>query len=141
MLPHKRHVAETILPRCGGYLRDEPATYASAVTERGVPIAYAGAAVATAESSEAEKEAEPDPPRLSPSTVWRWIGSLAGLWEKLKARWERRQIEADRADLSPWRIASRKYRSEERLRELVDCGRVLDVLRNVTDFGSMALGP
>jgi hypothetical protein len=97
--------------------------------------------VATAESSEAAKEAEEEAPKLRPSLVWRWIGSLAGLWPRLKSRWERRQIEADRADLSPWRISPRKYRSQARRQELVDCLRVLEVLRKTTDFESMALGP
>ncbi len=141
VLPHKRHLTETMLPVCEGYLRAEEATYASAVTERGVTIVHAGTVVATAESSEEAKEAEKGAPQLRPSTAWWWMRSLAELWKRLKPRWERRQMEADRADLSAWRIAPRKYRSEERCQELVDCGRVLDVLRNVTDFETLGLSP
>jgi hypothetical protein len=142
VLPHKRYlVTETILPLCERYVQDGEATYRTTVKERGLPIVHAGIIVASAESSEATKEAEKAAPELRLSTVWQWIGSLAGLWEKLKPRWERRQIEGDRADLSAWQVSARKHRSERRLQELVDCGRVLDVLRNVTDFETLGLSP
>lgn len=141
MLPHKRYLlVETILPLCEDYLRDDAATYREVVKERGVAIVHARP-VATAGASEAAKRREKAAPLLSPSTVWWWIGSLAGLWEKLKPRWERRQIEADRADLSAWQVAERKYRSPKRRQELVDCGRVLAVLRNITDFETLGLSP
>lgn len=141
VMPYLRYLAGTVQELCEQYLRDEKATYAKVVTKRGVAIVHAGTKVAAAGASEAAKRAEKPAPRLCPSQVWRWIGSQAWLWLMLKPRWERRQIEADRADLSPWQIAPRKYRSLQRREELIDCGRVLEVLRKTTDFASMALGP
>jgi hypothetical protein len=141
VLPHKQYEAKTILPTVERYLRESEASYADVVEENGLPIVHAGTAVATEDSSEAEKEAEGNAAQLQPTTAWWWIRTLAALWASLKPRWERRQIAADGADLSAWQIAPRKYRSQSRKQELIDCGRVAAVLRNTTDFASLGLSP
>lgn len=141
VLPHKQYEAKTILSTVERYLPEPEVSYAEVVKENGLPIVHAGTAVATEDSSEEAKEAEDEAPHLSPSTPWRWIRTLAALWASLKPRWERRQIAADGADLSAWQIAPRKYRSQSRMQELVDCGRVVAVLRNTTDFASLGLSP
>lgn len=139
LLPYKRHLTEVILPLCGRYRHDERTTYRKVVKENGVPIVHAGA-VATADAPEAAKEAERIPV-LAFSTVWRWIVTLAGFWPKLRRRGEQRQQAAKRMDLSLWRVAPWKYRSEVRRQELIDSGLALELVRNTPDFATLGCGP
>jgi len=139
LLPYKRHLTEVILPLCGRYRHDERTTYRKVVRENGVPIVHAGA-VATADATEEDKETE-QIPVLSPSTVWRWIVTLAGFWTKLRRRGEQRLQKMERVDLRQWRVAPWKYRSEVRRQNLIDSGLPLELLRNTPDFATLGRGP
>lgn len=111
-LPFKRYPAPFVLERCAGHASDKARTYREGVLEAGMPVSHADA--------DAGME-------LSPSTLWRWMETLAGL-----AAAEHRMLDLIRQQdpstllfraLAAVRIRPGKYRSEGRRQVLAQCWR------------------
>ena len=146
VLPRKQYLPVSLVGLCERYVQEPAATYRQVACSAGPlkkqPIFYAGG-VAGKESSERQKALE-QPRVLAHSTLWQWIGFLAALWERVRPRHERRQITADQFDLSPWRIAPHKYRSEERRQILLQAALTLAAVareKYSTDFKTLSGGP
>jgi hypothetical protein len=119
-LPHKRYVRDTVLEKGARYVEDDAATYRSAVKERGLPVGYART-----------QEGAIDERHLVPSTVHRWLSSLAGLTDTIhealrviKAKSPGSGIFRSIVPVAPW-----KYRSERRRLQLLACQRLIQADR------------
>lgn len=135
-LPYKRYVRQTIIEKTAMYIEEdkqpgdetkkEPGekgefvTYRKAVKEKGCALGYAST-----------REGIIDERQLAPSTVYRWITSLAGLRATLqKALGLIKQKSATSKifrQIIP--VSPRKYRSDGRRLELQHCRRLLQVDR------------
>lgn len=140
----KRYLRGEIEARSQAYAETEPMSYRKAVTNRGSAVVYDGS-IADAKSTEAEKEKEAAR-ALAPSTVHRWIGSIAALREKLQpvVRLARQIRQGTR--LSAIAISASKYRSAARKRVLEACGLLLRAVsivsdKNITDFATGGSSP
>lgn len=117
-LPFQRYPAPFVLKRCAAYASDEARTYREGVLEGGMPISHADA--------DAGME-------LSPSTLWRWMASLAGFAEA-----EGRMLDLIKQQdpstvlfraLAEVRIRAGKYCSEARKQALAKCWRLSLIAR------------
>lgn len=115
-MPHKRYVKQSLFDRAGEYLGNDKATYRSAVRGALLPFGY-----------ETPRGAPIDDRQLSPTTVWRWIWWLASMPATLQAV---HGLIRQKAPQSPifrqaWGFPPRKYRSKNRLGQLIEAARML----------------
>ena len=112
-LPFKRYPAPFVLERCAAYASDEARTYREGVLEEGMPHSYVNAEIGV---------------ELSPSTLWRWMETLASLVEP-----EHRMLNLIKQKdpstllvraLAGVHIRAGKYRSEGRKQVLAQCWRL-----------------
>jgi len=143
-LPYKRYLRIEVESRSRAYIETEPMIYSRVVRERGAHVAYDGP-VADAHSTEAEKEAD-DPPVLAPSTVYRWIGSIAACRDRHQPVVARAQASGPGPRLSKLVVSPLKYRSEVRRLILQACGSLLRAVakisvRNATQLATLGSSP
>ena len=143
-LPHKRYLRIEIETRSGAYIETDPMTYRRVVLDKGAHVAYAGS-VADAHATEAEKEAD-TPPVLAPSTVYRWVGSIAACREGYQPLVAQARASDRGSSLSTLLISPVKYRSEARRCILEACGLLLRALkligvRNSTKYATLGSSP
>jgi hypothetical protein len=129
-VPFKRYLRGEIEDRTQAHVETEPMSYRKVVQEQGSTVVYDDP-IAESESTEAEKEAEAVR-ALAPSTVHRWIGSIAARREQWQPAVRlARQVHSG-ALLRSLMISAAKHRSQARKRVLETCGLLLRVLRIVT---------
>ena len=136
-VPFKRYLRGEIEARSEAYVETDPMSYSKVVKDRGSAVVYAGP-IAHTESTEAEKEAEVGR-ALAPSTVHRWISSIAACrkqWQPA-VRLARQVHQGTR--LSSIIITAAKYRSEARKRVLEACALLLRTLKIATSKNSTEL--
>ncbi len=143
-LPHKRYLRIEMEARAGVYIETEATSYRRVVRDHGADVVYAGS-VAEAHSTEAEKEAEHSPV-LAPSTVHRWIGSIAACRDRYQPVVAQTGASGRGSSFSTLVFSPLKYRSEARRRILEACGLLLRALamvsvRNPTKFATMGSSP
>jgi hypothetical protein len=113
-LPYRRYIIREILKRShDAYLETPDATYEDASKSRGMATLHEG--------PEGESGR-----RLSPSTVWRWLGFLGGLKETLRHSLQMIRGRDSESDLHRQTlfVPERKYRSQERRRTLQTAWRL-----------------
>jgi hypothetical protein len=143
-LPYKRYLRIEVETRAGAYIETDPMEYRRVVRDHGSDVVYAGS-VTDAHSTEAEKEAD-EPPALAPSTVYRWIGSIAACRERYQPVVAQGQASGCGSRLSTLVVSPLKYRSEARRLILEACGLLLRAfsligLRNPTEFATLGSSP
>lgn len=144
-VPFKRYLREEIETRSQAYVETEPMSYRKVVKERGSAIVYDGP-IADAESTEAGKDAEVDR-ALAPSTVHRWIGSIAARREQWQPAVRLARQLHPGMRLRSFAISAAKYRSQARKRLIEVCGLLLRALRIVagtnhsTQFATLGSSP
>ena len=143
-VPFKRYLRCEIETRAESYVETEPMSYRKVVQERGATVVYDDP-IAEAESTEAEKEAEAVQ-ALAPSTVHRWIGSIAARREQWQPAVRLARQVHQRARLSSLMISAAKYRSKVRKGVLETCGLLLRALsimagRNPTQLATLGSSP
>ncbi len=143
-MPFKRYLRVEIEKRCERYVESDSTTYRKAVTNGGSAVVYDDP-VADGQSSEAEKKAE-KVRELAPSTVHRWIGSIASCRDQWQVVVRQAQQSDFGAGLSSIRISPRKYQGEVRRRVLEAACLLLRALRivqfrNPTEFATRGSSP
>jgi hypothetical protein len=127
-VPFKRYLRSEIETRAAAYVETEPMSYRKVVKEQGAAVVYDDP-IADAAATEAEKEMEAAR-ELAPSTVYRWVGSIAAGREqgRLAAVMRlARQVQPE-ASLRVLVISAEKYRSRARKGVLETCGLLLRAL-------------
>lgn len=125
-VPFKRYLRLELETRAQAYVETDALSYRKVVKEHGAAVVYDDP-IAQAESTEAEKEVEAAR-ELAPSTVHRWIGSIAAGREQWQPALRLAQQVHQGAGLSSILISAAKYRSEARRRVLEACGVLLRAL-------------
>jgi hypothetical protein len=130
-IPFKRYLRDEIEARTKVYVETDPMSYRKVVKDGDSAVVYDDP-IADAASTEAEKEKE-CVRELAPSTVHRWIGSLAAG----RKQWQQvvrlaRQLHQG-AYLRVIMISVAKYRSQARKRVLEACGLLLRSLSVITN--------
>lgn len=125
-VPFKRYLRSEIETRAQAYVETDPTSYRKVVREQGAAVVYDDA-IADAKSTEAEKEAEAAR-ELAPSTVHRWIGSIAACREQWQPALRRAQQLPQGTHLRSFAICAAKYRSQTRKHVLEACGLLLRAL-------------
>ncbi len=113
-LPFKRYVKEEVLERSRAYVEEERASYKSGVEVQGMGIFYEG-------------EGETiDDRRLSPSTLWRWVGLVGAMKGTLQKslRLIRQKDPSCGMFREPHPVPCGKYRSKPRQSILQTCRRL-----------------
>ena len=143
-VPFKRYLSREIEARAQAYVETDAMSYRKVVKDRGAAVAYDDP-IAEAESTEAEKEAEAVR-ELAPSTVHRWIGSIAAGRE----RWQPAVRLAGQlhrgTQLPSLVISAAKYRSQARRHVIEACGvllRAISILagKNPTQLATLGSSP
>ncbi len=102
-IPHKHYTRPTVLKFSGTYLEDDQKTYKDVVmTVDGAPT-----------RSETDRQ-------LAPSTIHRWISTLAGIFTAYQAAKEKAS-----SDLCKRQIPKKKYRTLTRREVLLKCWELL----------------
>lgn len=143
-VPCKRYLRSEVEIRAQAYVETDAMSYRKVVKEHGGAVVYDDP-IAQAESTEAEKEEEAAR-ELSPSTVHRWIGSIAAGREQWQPAVRLAQQVHQGAGLSSILISVAKYRSEARRHVLEACGvllRALSILagKNPTQLATLGSSP
>jgi hypothetical protein len=143
-VPLKRYLREEIEARSQAYVETEPMSYRQAVKERGAAVVYDDP-IAEAGSTDAEKEAEAAW-ELAPSTVHRWLGTMAAHREQWQPVLRLARQVHQGAGMSSILISAAKYRSAARKRVLETCGLLLRALsivtaRNPTQLATLGSSP
>ncbi len=138
VLPHKRYMLEDMMQACHSFLEGGDVTYATSARTGEIQWAHEGA-VAEATHEEGAKEEE-RVIRVSGSTVFFWVSSLAGLLPGMRDRIDSEVIIS--MALARWEAAPHKARSEKRRGILKDAYLAIHGfwMRNTTDF-KMSRGP
>lgn len=109
-IPHKHYTRQTIMGYAGAYLEPEATYQMAAMHDHGVPGYPHGDAT------------------LAPSSIHRWITSLAGYVNTCRTALSLLVQESPACpicrDLAQWRPPRRKFRSEHRKQELIRCRRL-----------------
>ena len=143
-VPFKRFLRSEIEERAQTYVETDPTSYRRVVKERGSAVVYDDP-IADSASTEAEREEE-STRALAPSTVHRWIGSIAAGREQWQPAVRlAQQLPADRAGRTLVIMAS-KYRSQARKCVLEACGLLLRAIsllagRNPTRLATLGSSP
>ena len=140
----KRYMRGEIEARTRTYVETDPMSYRKVVKEVSAAVVY-NDAIADAASTEAEKEEE-SARELAPSTVHRWISSIASGREQLQpvVRLARQFHQA--VDLNAMILSAAKYRSQARKCVLEACGLLLRSLsimarENPTKLATLGSSP
>jgi hypothetical protein len=143
-VPFKRYLSCEIETRAQAYVETDAMSYRKVVKDRGAAVAYDDP-IAEAESTEGAKEAEAVR-ELAPSTVHRWIGSIAAGRE----RWQPAVRLAGQlhrgTQLPPLVISAAKYRSQARRHVIEACGALLRAIailagKNPTQLATLGSSP
>ena len=110
-LPHKNYEASFIFSRCASYVTEDACSYRKGVMDNDdLPIFHEDADVCA---------------RLSPSTLWRWVGALGNFPETRRRALhlikQKSPCSGLFRTLSTLRIGSHKYRSDARRQTLERC--------------------
>lgn len=109
-LPHKHYTRQTIMGFAGTYLEPETTYQQAAMLDHAVPGYPHGDAT------------------LAPSSIHRWITSLAGYVKTCRTALsllvQERPQSAICRDVAQWRPPGRKFRSERRKHQLISCRRL-----------------
>jgi len=140
----KRYLRAEVETRAQAYVETDAMSYRKVVKEHGAAVVYDDP-IAQAESTEAEKEEEAAR-ELAPSTVHRWIGSIAAGREQWQPALRLAQQVHQGAGLSSILISAAKYRSEARRHVLEACGVLLRALlilarKNPTQLATRGSSP
>jgi hypothetical protein len=107
-VPHKHYTRPTVLKFSGTYLEDDQKTYKDVVmTVDGAPT-----------RSETDRQ-------LAPSTIHRWISTLAGIFTAYQAAKEKPLEEKASSGLCKRQIPKKKYRTLTRREVLLKCWEFL----------------
>jgi len=140
----KRYLSREIEARAQAYVETDAMSYRKVVKDRGAAVAYDDP-IAEAESTEAEKETEAAR-ELAPSTVHRWIGSIAARREQWQPAVRLARQLHQGTQLRSLVISAAKYRSEARRQVLEVCGVLLQALsilagKNPTQLATLGSSP
>jgi hypothetical protein len=115
-LPRKRFVREAVAGKAQEYLGTDH-SYRKTVEEGGTPIVY----------DDRKASDKPLPVGVAPSTVWRWLGWLGGMTDRLQLAWELIRQKEPNATLHRelWAVSPKKYRLEQRRDTLQKAMQVL----------------
>ena len=111
---YKRYVRETVMESSRRYVEDDRMTYREGVCKNCLPIFH-----------DCEAEDEIDDRTLAPSTLHRWITTLGGLAETLRASLKLIGSKSSGIFRKVFPASSRKHRTEDRKALLEDCLRLL----------------
>lgn len=140
----KRYLRPEIEARSSSYVETDPMTYREVVKTGGAQVVYDDE-IADAQATEAEKDAE-SVRALAPSTVHRWINSIAASRDQWQPIVKEAQRSGMGACLGTIRIASAKVRCEARRRVLETCSLLLRAVliiqaKNPTKLATLGSSP
>ena len=143
-VPWKRYLRIEIQGRAERYIEQARTTYRRVVRNGAAAVAYDEELLGP-EASDEQKELEAIR-HLAPSTLHRWISSIAGCAQQFQPVLQEARHLDPQVRLSGFVIPFWKYRTEARKKVLETCGRLLRALKIVrakrpTDFATLGSSP